>query len=66
MNQVPPGYPDIVTHRSPDGGTVLVMIPGYDPRDIHEAPVEYRPKVTHDGIVLLNLAGEVGATEFEW
>jgi hypothetical protein len=42
------------------------MIPGYDPRDIHEAQVEYRPKVTHDSVVILNLAGEVGATEFAW
>lgn len=66
MNQAPPGYPDIVTHRSPDGRTVLDMIPGYDPRDIHEAQVEYRPKVTHDGTVILNLAGEVAATSFEW
>ncbi|WP_447753212.1 hypothetical protein [Sphingopyxis fribergensis] len=66
MNQAPPGYPDIVTHRSPDGRTVLDMIPGYDARDIHEAQIEYRPKVTHDGTVILNLAGEVAASAFEW
>jgi hypothetical protein len=66
MNQAPAGYPDIATHLSPDGRTVLDMIPGYDPRDIHEAQVEYRPKVTHDGAVILNLAGEAAASAFEW
>ena len=66
MNQPPPGYLDIVTHRSSDGRTVLDMIPGYDPRDIHEAQLEYRPKVTHDSVIILNLADEVGMTEFEW
>ena len=41
-------------------------MPGYDPRDIHEMQAQYRPKVVHDGRILLNLADELVGTGFEW
>lgn len=66
MDQAPAGYPEIVKHVSPDGRTILDLVPGYDPRDIHEMQVLYRPKVIHDGVVILNLADEAVETLFEW
>lgn len=66
MDQKPAGYPEIVRHASPDGRTILHLVPGYDPGDVHEMQVQYRPKVVHDDIVLLNLADEPVDTMFEW
>lgn len=66
MDQAPAGYPEIIKHVSPDGRTILDLVPGYDPRDIHEAQVLYRPKVIRDGVVILNLADETVETLFEW
>ncbi len=66
MDQAPTGYPEIVRHASPDGRTILHLVPGYDPRDIHEMQVQYRPKIVHDDVILLNLADEPLDTAFEW
>ncbi|AJA09238.1 Putative membrane protein [Sphingopyxis fribergensis] len=66
MDQAPTGYPEIVRHASPDGRIILHLVPGYDPGDVHEMQVQYRPKVAHDGVVLLNLADEPVDTAFEW
>jgi hypothetical protein len=66
MDQAPAGFPDTIRHVSPDGWIVLDLVPGYDPRDIHEMQCQYRPKVICDGAVLLNLAGVPVDTRFEW